>query len=338
MFSLGSVEKNLGSHSLNTVRSRSNEGVVDPQSSPNKGMILKSLDSSSDDFWERCSPPSLAFSSFNNPNALFDKNNLVKKVEALNYKPVFERQSEIVDLAKSLLGTQSCKVCLQGPFFSGKKSIVYGLAQKISKNAVPLRLRNFEILDVCSLLSDTQKFNLSVVPNLIKNNTICLITDFEMYLTCSDERSFLTQEIDSLIKKPSIPVIIIQPSAERSKYTQYLGVFFWTVFVNDPDESQMLEILKIQAERVSKLSGCEFSDEVLNETQRLARIKQSSSVPLSLIRRCFLILDRIGSDFEFKVFENTEMPTLKISKKNVEEAEKELFQKMLEGSFPPYIS
>ena len=278
-------------------------------------------------------PPSNPY----NPNYIFNKNNLVEKVQVPGFEEVFERQQEIIELAKALIGLQTCKVSLQGQPFSGKKSVVQGLAQKIKNNSVPPCLRDYAILDVCGFLSDLNNSNLMCLSGSFKGKTIFLIKSTDEFIGYTNEGSFAAQELLALIKKPQIPTITIRSCSDKGGYCQDLGMFFWVIRIIDPSKHQFQPILRIQAEKITKIFGCVFSNDVLDLVETVSRNERKFLESLSLIRKSFLLLDRLGSDFEFRKFEDPQQSCY-ISRQDVLSAAKAIFSDRNIAKCPSYIS
>lgn len=206
-------------------------------------------------------------------------NNLNNKVDEI----LIGRDKEIDNVIKILLRKKKNNPILIGKAGVGKSAIVYELARRIKNNEVLKELRNSKIIsvDMATLLSNTKyrgefesRLN-SIIEELKNNKDIILFIDeiHTIVKSGSDNSIDAANILKPYLASDDIKVIGATTINEYERYIandKALARRFEKVFVDEPDDERVIEILKGVREEYEDYHKVRVSDKNICDIVKLA--------------------------------------------------------------------
>lgn len=238
------------------------------------------------------------------------------------YDPISGRNREINNVIEILGRRQKNNPVLIGEPGVGKTAIIEGLAQRIINKDVPKYLQNVHIIniDMSAVVSGTkyrgefeERFNNILYEISRKKDIIMFIDEFHTltgmgsYEGSSDSAANM---LKPALARGDIRLIGATTLKEYTKDISKDGAFarrLQTVIVNEPTIDEAKKMLKAVAYNYEKFHNCEISDEIIDETVRLAeRYITNRKLPDKAISVIDETAARIKKDFgEEKPFKLT---------------------------------
>ena len=208
--------------------------------------------------------------------------NLNEKAKTAAPDPLIGRNKEILTIAHTLSKRKKCNVLMIGEPGVGKSIIIEGLAQRINEDNVPTPLKGKEIfsLDVGSLVSgskfrgDFEEKVKEILNALIAKPNAILYVDEAHQVDVGDGKGQMGMGLglglSSMLKpelsRGSIKVIMSTTwEGYRTTFEKDTALLrrFRKVTVNEPSESETLEILKGCRQSVESFHGVKIDDAAL---------------------------------------------------------------------------
>lgn len=238
------------------------------------------------------------------------------------YDPISGRNREINNVIEILGRRQKNNPVLIGEPGVGKTAIIEGLAQRIINKDVPKYIQNVHIIniDMSAVVSGTkyrgefeERFNNILYEISRKKDIIMFIDEFHTltgmgsYEGSSDSAANM---LKPALARGDIRLIGATTLKEYTKDISKDGAFarrLQTVIVNEPTIDEAKKMLKAVAHNYEKFHNCEISDEIIDETVRLAeRYITNRKLPDKAISVIDETAARIKKDFgEEKPFKLT---------------------------------
>jgi len=198
---------------------------------------------------------------------------MTAKAKEGGYDPLVGRDKEISQVIEILCCRKKNNAALLGDAGVGKTALVEGLAQKISKNEVPIELRGKRIFSVST--TDLQagtiyrgqlEERVQELCNEVRENKDVIIYIDEFHQAVSENSSNIAQMLKPSLARGEMNMII---STTTSEYRQYiekdaaLKRRFEPVHLEEPTVEETIAILKGIAPQYSNFHRVRISDEVI---------------------------------------------------------------------------
>lgn len=198
---------------------------------------------------------------------------MTAKAKEGGYDPLVGRDKEISQVIEILCCRKKNNAALLGDAGVGKTALVEGLAQKISKNEVPVELRGKRIFSVST--TDLQagtiyrgqlEERVQELCNEVRENKDVIIYIDEFHQAVSENSSNIAQMLKPSLARGEMNMII---STTTSEYRQYiekdaaLKRRFEPVHLEEPTVEETIAILKGIAPQYSNFHRVRISDEVI---------------------------------------------------------------------------
>lgn len=267
---------------------------------------------------------------------------LTKEVKDGLIDPIIGRESEINQIIYTLLRKNKNNPLLIGEAWVGKTAIVEGLAQKITQNDVPDKLKNKRIflLDMGTLVAGTKyrgEFE-SRMKSILEeamdptNNIILFIDEIHTIIGAGgQENGDAAQMLKPLLSRGKIKLIGSTTFNEYQKYIEKDAALkrrFQEVIINEPDTEMTKQILVGLKQTYEDFHGVQINDEALDVAINLSkRFMMNKFLPdkaLDILdeacARKSTMNQKLGNDKEYKKYEET---LAKIQKKIEDAIEKQ---------------
>ncbi len=252
---------------------------------------------------------------------------LTKEVKDGMIDPIIGRENEINQIIYTLLRKNKNNPLLIGEAGVGKTAIVEGLAQKITKNDVPEKLKNKRIflLDMGTLVAGTKyrgEFE-SRMKSILEeamdptNNIILFIDEIHTIIGAGgQENGDAAQMLKPLLSRGKIKLIGSTTFNEYQKYIEKDAALkrrFQEVIINEPDGEMSKQILQGLKQTYEDFHGVQIQEEAIDAAITLSkRYMMNKYLPdkaLDIIdeacARKSTMNQKLDNDKEYKKFEET---------------------------------